>query len=124
VPIPLFNRNSGNRERAAGELLLARAELRDIESRARGDVLGSLDAWQALQVAAPTGPEAIAAAGADVAAITEAAYREGGASLLELLESQRARADARAAALRWAVDAALLRIDLDRAVGASLPEQP
>jgi cobalt-zinc-cadmium efflux system outer membrane protein len=124
VPLPLFNANGGARERALGEALLARAALREAEARARGDVLSAIQGWNALRAAVPGDGAALATAGDDVAAITEAAYREGAVSLLELLESQRARADARAAAIRWRTDAALLRIDLDRALGAPVSELP
>jgi cobalt-zinc-cadmium efflux system outer membrane protein len=117
VPMPVFNRNSGNAQRAAGELLLAQADARDAERRALGDARAAVAAFAALVASAPDGGAALAQAGDDVATITAAAYREGAASLLELLESQRARADARATALRWRFDVALVAIELDRAMG-------
>lgn len=118
VPIPLFNRNSANAERATGELYMAQAEARDAETRALAEVRAALAAVQALVAASPDGAAALVVAGNDVATITSAAYREGAASLLELLEAQRARADARATALRWRHDLALTHIDLDRATGS------
>lgn len=117
VPIPLFNRNAANAGRATGELYLAQAEARDAETRALAEARAALASVQALVASAPDGAGALVVAGNDVAAITQAAYREGAASLLELLESQRARAEARATALRWRHDVALAHIDLDRATG-------
>jgi cobalt-zinc-cadmium efflux system outer membrane protein len=118
VPMPLFNRNGANAERATGEWYLAQAEARDAETRAQAEARAALAGVAALLASAPDGAAGLVAAGDDVATITAAAYREGAASLLELLESQRARADARATALRWRHDVALAHIDLDRATGS------
>lgn len=122
VPLPAFNRNGGARERAYGELLQARAEARDAALRARAEVRAALDAVAALRAAAPDGGAGLARSGRDVASITAAAYREGASSLLELLEAQRARADAIAAGLRWRHDLALARLELDRATGQPVTE--
>lgn len=118
VPMPLFNRNGGNAERATGEWYLAQADARDAETRALAEARAAMTGVAALLASAPDGAASLVSAGEDVATITAAAYREGAASLLELLESQRARADARATALRWRHDVALAHIDLDRATGS------
>jgi cobalt-zinc-cadmium efflux system outer membrane protein len=47
-------------------------------------------------------------------------YREGHATLTELLDAERAAADAMLAHLRWAADAWLARLELERAIGARL----
>lgn len=122
VPVPFFNRNGGARERSYGELLSARLDARDATVRAAAEARAARDAVRDLLGAIPDGGAAMARAGADVATITEAAYREGAASLLELLEAQRARADAVAAALRWRHDLALAQLDLDRALGRPVSE--
>ncbi len=110
VPLPLFNRNDGPRERTRGEFLLARAAHLDAEWRARGDVAAAAAAWSGVIAAARDGATTLDARATEVAAIAEAAYREGATSFLELLEAQRARADARATAARWAHDAQLARL--------------
>lgn len=124
VPIPLFSRNEGARERAAGELQLADAALRDAELRVRGEVLAAFAALDAMRQALSDGTAGLDARAAEVAQIAEGAYREGAISLMELVEAQRARAETRAAALRWSVDLHLAMLDLNRAIGAPLLETP
>lgn len=124
VPLPLFSRNEGARERAAGELQLADAALRDAELRVRGEVTAALEALEAMRQALSDGTAGLDARAAEVAQIAEGAYREGAISLMELVEAQRARAETRAAALRWTVDLHLALLDLNRATGAPLLENP
>jgi cobalt-zinc-cadmium efflux system outer membrane protein len=120
VPLPLFNRNEGARERARGEATLAEAELRDAELRVRGEVVAALRGYEAIREAMREGASGVDARAAEVARIAEGAYREGAISLVELVEAQRARAESRAAALRWAVDARLAVLDINRATGAPI----
>ena len=54
--------------------------------------------------------------------MTALAYQEGAATLLELLDAVRSRGDVRAAALRWAAELRLARVELDRAVGLAGPD--
>ena len=123
VPLPLFDWNGGAREAAAGEVRMAAALARDAEARVRADVLSSLASYVALRSAAPMAAEArLDERGSEIARIALAAYREGGASLVELLEAQRAAADARATLLRWSVDVRLAKLDLERATGAPIVE--
>lgn len=124
VPMPLFSRNEGARERTAGELQLAAAALHDAELRVRGEVLAALTALDAMRQALGDGTAGLDARAAEVAQIAEGAYREGAISLMELVEAQRARAETRAAALRWIVDLHLAMLDLNRAIGAPLLENP
>jgi cobalt-zinc-cadmium efflux system outer membrane protein len=124
LPLPILDSNAGARQRATGELRMAEAELRTAELAARADAAASLGAYQELLAARSSGVDSLAARAEDVARIIEAAYGEGAASLLEVLEARRARADARAAALRWAVELRLARLDLDRALGAPLLDSP
>jgi outer membrane protein, heavy metal efflux system len=124
VPLPLFSRNEGPRERAHGESLLATAEMRDAELRVRGEVVAAVQGLQALKEAMAAGTSGIDARAAEVAQIAEGAYREGAISLMELVEAQRARAESRAAALRWTIDLRLATLELNRALGAPLLETP
>jgi outer membrane protein, heavy metal efflux system len=117
VPLPLFNRNEGPRERARGEELLARAAHLDADWRARGELAAAVGAWESAREAGRDGASTIDERASEVARIAEAAYREGATSLIELLEAQRARAETRATAARWAHDAHLARLDLLRATG-------
>lgn len=119
VPLPLFNRNTAARERAAAELDLAQSERRAAEQSIRTSVAAAVDTYHALFAAQPAGIDAVVARAIEVATIADAAYAAGGSSLLELLEARRARAETLTAALRWAADLRIAHIDLLRAVGAS-----
>ena len=122
VGLPVFDRNANLRARAAGELALARADVQLVEAQAAADVTAGARAYAALIAEGP--PGALDRRGAEVAAVTRAAYREGAASLLELLDAERARADVRAAALRWAADLRLAALELTRATTAGAPFTP
>jgi len=124
VPLPLFSRNEGPRERMAGELVMARAEVRDAELRVRGEVVAAIRGVAAMRDALAAGAAGIDDRAAEVARIAEGAYREGAISLMELVEAQRARAESRAAALRWTVELHLASLELNRALGAPLLETP
>ncbi|MBK6486627.1 MAG: TolC family protein [Gemmatimonadetes bacterium] len=122
VPLPLFSRNEGPRERMQGESVVARAELRDAELRVHGEVVAAMEGVAAMRAALAAGTAGIDGRAAEVAQIAEGAYREGAISLMELVEAQRARAESRAAALRWTVDLHLVTLELNRALGAPLLE--
>lgn len=124
VQLPIFSRNEGVRDRARGESLVATAELRDAELRVRGEVAAAIRGVVAMREALVAGTSGIDARAAEVAQIAEGAYREGAISLMELVEAQRARAESRAAALRWTVDLHLATLELNRATGAPLLENP
>ncbi|MDP1861643.1 MAG: TolC family protein [Gemmatimonadaceae bacterium] len=124
VPLPLFSRNEGPRERTRGEWLVANAERRDAEHRMRGEVSAAIRAYSAMRDAIAGGAVGIDSRATDVAQIAEATYREGATSLVELVEAQRARAESRASALRWMVDVHLTVLELNRAMGAPLLEMP
>jgi outer membrane protein TolC len=120
---PLLNLNGGHRERATGEWMMADAERRATELRAAHEARAALAAAQALDAGTAALDAAFAARADTVASAAEAAYREGAATLTELLEAHRARAEARAAGVRAVADRALARLDLKRALGAS-PLEP
>jgi cobalt-zinc-cadmium efflux system outer membrane protein len=60
------------------------------------------------------------ARGREVARIARLSYREGHVTLTELLDAERAAAEALQQQLRWAADAWLARLELERALGARL----
>ncbi|MBX3132078.1 MAG: TolC family protein [Gemmatimonadaceae bacterium] len=124
VTPPVLNANGGNRERATGEWLLADAERRAIEIRARGEVQAAYDAVRAMDALAVRADAASPARADELASAAEAAYREGHATLTETLEALRAVADLRAAALQATADRHLIRLDLRRAMGAPVLETP
>ncbi len=122
MSIPLLDRNGPARQVAHGELLQARSALRQAELQVRAEVATAAAAYERLRSnLLPLAPGA-GARGAEVAQIVQAAYREGGATLFELLDAQRAAAELDEAALRWITDLQLARLDLLQALGEPLPE--
>lgn len=124
VTPPILNANGGNRERATGEWLLADAERRALEIRARGEVQAAYDAVRAMDALAVRADAGSATRADELAVAAEAAYREGHATLSETLETLRAVADVRAAALQATADRHLIRLELRRAMGAPVLETP
>lgn len=122
VPVPVFSWNGGNRERAAGERAIADATLRDVQLRVSGEASAAAEAYAAQRRAASVALPGMAARAGDVAAAAEASYREGVASIVELIDALRAAYDARVAALHGMADLALAHLDLLRATGAPIPE--
>ena len=121
MPLPLFNRNGGAQQRAAGEASEARI-LRDdlrrsVESGVRAAWLHYADVRGAANDAA-----SFDARGREVARIARVAYGEGHVTLTELLDAERAAADAMQAHLKWATEAWLARLELERAIGARLDD--
>jgi len=95
LPLPLFNRNQGQLERAEAEREWAEAQWR----LTRGEILAELAAARrAVDIAAEqvqTLRREFLQRAEDARAVALAAYREGAADLLVLLEAQRAQVSAR-----------------------------
>ena len=119
IPMPLFNRNTGARQRAAGEYHEARLLRDDMRVLVSAAAASAWANYQQVQRAAADATT-FDARGREVAHIARLSYREGHATLTELLEAERAAAEARQAHLRWAADAWMARLELERAIGARL----
>lgn len=124
IAAPLLNSNGGNRERSMGEWLLANADRRTAELRVVNEVRAAYAGAQMIEEATRGFDASFASRATVVADAAEAAYREGAASLVELLDAFRAAADARAALVRGTHDRALARLELQRAIGAPAVEVP
>jgi outer membrane protein, heavy metal efflux system len=120
LAVPLFNFSRGARQRSQADAAVAAAERALTEQRLQAQVTGALAALRALLDAAPT--PAMRQRAQDVASITAAAYTEGGATLLELLESQRVRADADNAVVRWQAEVLHAFIEWRRVTGTPQSE--
>lgn len=96
LPLPLFDQNRGGRQRAAGEREAVEQELVWAERTAAAEVVAAYRAVQEL------GPQVERLRGTFLAKaeegqrITLAAYEEGAATLLQVLDATRVLADARA----------------------------
>ncbi|MFN7530299.1 MAG: TolC family protein [Gemmatimonas sp.] len=119
MPMPVFNRNSGARQRAAGQVSEARVLRDDLRLAVRVTVLRALAHYRDVQGAAADAAT-FDARGREVARIARLSYREGHVTLTELLDAERAAAEALQQQLRWAADAWLARLELERALGARL----
>lgn len=119
MPFPAFNRNAGARQRAAGQLSEARVLRDDLRIAVHGGVLAALAYYRDVQAAAAEAAT-FAARGREVARIARLSYREGHVTLTELLDAERAAADALQQQLRWTADAWLARLELERALGSTL----
>ncbi len=119
MPLPFFNRNTGARQRAAGMLNEARVMRDDVRLSVRGGVMSALAHYENVRRAA-SDAATFSVRGHEVARIARLSYREGHITLTELLDAERASADAMQAQLRWSADAWLARLELERAIGARL----
>jgi cobalt-zinc-cadmium efflux system outer membrane protein len=119
LPVPFFNRNGGARQRAAGEAMEARILRADVERAVRGAVSAAWRSYVDVRAVADNAAT-FEARGREISRIARVAYREGHVTLTELLDAERAAFDAMQAHLRWAADAWLARLELERAIGARL----
>ena len=119
MPLPLFNRNDGARQRVRGELGEVTASRDDAGLAVRGEAIATLTNYLAVQATAADAAT-FAQRGLEIATISRTAYREGHASLVELLDAERASADALTARIRWTVEAWMARLELERALGVRL----
>jgi cobalt-zinc-cadmium efflux system outer membrane protein len=124
VPLPLFHRNNGARQRAQGTLDEARAlhaeQLLMVDGEARS-------AWAAYSIFSERAldPSTYASQGNEFGKSIRVSYAEGHASLLELLDAERAATDAQLMFVRWTAEAWMARLEYERAMGARLgPDSP
>jgi cobalt-zinc-cadmium efflux system outer membrane protein len=119
LPLPLFNRNDGARQRANSEVAEAKAWFDEVSIGVRAEAVAALAAYQAVREQEGSAAT-LRVRGREVSTIARTAYREGQATLIELLDAERAAADVATAHIRWTVDAWLARLELERALGARL----
>jgi cobalt-zinc-cadmium efflux system outer membrane protein len=112
--LPLFDAGGREAARWAAERARADAERLAIEGEIRSEVTRALDALTQRQAALAMDE---GAAGGELAAIAEVAYREGEIGILELLDAVRTAARARLRSLEMQVEARLAQIAVERAVG-------
>lgn len=118
LPLPVFDRQQPQRQRAAAEALQARAEYRLTMSRAEADLQGLHRQTASLRaVASDYRAQAVAATG-DLLRIAESAYQGGESSLLELLDAYRGALETETTALELEQRARLARIEYDLITGS------
>lgn len=119
LPLPIFNQNSGARERSASAVLLAETAYREVQLRVRANVLGAADNLRRLASIASRFDDA-PQLGRQIASSARIAYAEGHMTLLELLDAERTAADARNSASSYQADLLLAHLTLRQMIGAPL----
>lgn len=100
VPIPLFDQNRGEIQRAKGERISVEQELGWTVRRATADVTGAYDAALVLTTQVGSLRTGFLSRAEESRRVALAAYREGAAPLLQVLDATRTLADARLTFLR------------------------
>ena len=89
APIPLFNRNQGESERARQEAQQTAARVAALQSDITGDLRSAWDQYVATREIVDTIEQQMLAPARDVRDTTAYSYRRGEASFIELLDAQR-----------------------------------
>jgi len=114
-PLPVFDRNQGNREAATAELSVAQSQLaletRLAEQRARAALAAYNDLYR-ISLPEEAGSECL-----DVAIATFAAFEAGEASLTDVLDALRASVDVKLARLESLDQALAAERELEAAIG-------
>jgi cobalt-zinc-cadmium efflux system outer membrane protein len=93
APLPVWNRNQGEIERAKREEVQLQARIRALRAQIESEVQTAYDQYLSAQkLVERIGTDMLAQA-RDVRGITEYSYRRGEASFLEFLDAQRAYND-------------------------------
>jgi cobalt-zinc-cadmium efflux system outer membrane protein len=95
LAVPLFNRNRGGVERATNERLAAEHDLAWAERTVAADVQGAYESATRLARRLAVLQQSYLTRAEEVQRLTLAAYQEGGATLLQVLDGTRVLADAR-----------------------------
>lgn len=119
LPIPLFDRNRGEVQRAASERTAAEQELEWSERQAEADVAAAYEAARLLTDQARRLRGGFLERAEESRRIALAAYQEGAVSLLQALDASRTLADARVTYYRTLFAQRQSVLELQAAIGAS-----
>lgn len=117
IPIPIFDRNQGAIEAAEETLRRERAAAAAERNEAEAEARAWLSRYESARRRAMAFRERILPRMREAHAIEEARYREGDASLLEVLDARRSYAESRLVYLRELHEAAAARAALERLTG-------
>ncbi len=100
VPLPFFNRNQGEIERAEAGVRLATAQLQQVELMVRAEVEAATDAYESQrQIVQNTLPDMRDRAKRNLEILNDA-YRTGGVDLLRYIDAERTEIDVEVSAIR------------------------
>ena len=119
LPLPLFDQNRGEVQRATGERSAAEQELAWAERQAVAEVEAAYEAAQLLTEQADYLRGTFLARAEESRRIALAAYQEGAVSLLQVLDASRTLGDARLTYYRTIFAQRQSLLELNAAVGAS-----
>lgn len=121
VPLPVFDRQQAQQQRAAAEALQARAEYHLAKRRAEGELRGLYRQTVSLRATAIGYRQQAVAASPELLRIAEAAYQGGESSLLELLDAYRGTLETETTALELEKRARDARIEYELLSGSVAP---
>lgn len=119
LPVPLFDQNRGEIQRADAHRRIAAFELEQVEREVAADVSASYAAVQALTEQVDLMQGSLLGRAQEARRIAEGAYREGATSLVQVLDAARAFAEARQGYYRAQFARQLSVLQLNAAIGAS-----
>ncbi|MCI0588392.1 MAG: TolC family protein [Planctomycetes bacterium] len=122
VEIPLFDRNQAQVSRAEFELRERMKEREALSAEVRQAVRAATDKAAVAARAAAFARDELVPQAERSASLAEKAYRLGDTTVLALLQAQRVALEARRTEIEALLEAALSRIDLERAAGSPLGE--
>lgn len=117
INLPFRNRNEGNIAAAQADVNTASAAQRAAERAARTEAEAAFATYESRRALVTSSLPALRERARDIARISGAAYREGGADLLRLLDAERARIDADLLYFRALTDFHLAVVELQSALG-------
>ena len=117
VTVPLFDRNHGEIQRATGEQLAAEQEVRWLERTISSEIEGAYQVAERLTARVTAVQPTLPARAEESLRIALAAYQEGAATLLQVLDASRALTDARLAVARLVAAASESVFELGMAAG-------
>jgi cobalt-zinc-cadmium efflux system outer membrane protein len=120
VPVPIFNRNQGEVERARQEEQQIEARIHALEADVSAEVRNAYEAYAASRDVTSTIETQMLAQARDVRATTEYSYRRGEASFVELLDAVRAFNETMQSYNEARAEYARSLYTLDSATGASV----
>ena len=119
VTLPLFDRNTGNRDAAAAETRRQQQLLADTELRARGDLERARQEYELRRQEVSDTLTPLREHATSIAGIARAAYEQGGVDLLRLLDAERSRLEAERAWVQGMVAYQQSAASLEFAQGAT-----
>jgi cobalt-zinc-cadmium efflux system outer membrane protein len=117
VDLPAFNRNQGNVETAAAAIRVSESNLAATQALIRAEVAVARADYEIRRQQVGALVFRMKAQAAENSRIALAAYREGGADLLRLLDAQRTRLDIEQLALRAQIEYRQSAAALELALG-------